>query len=268
MSDPRRTLAELQGQVMDRRRFLAFTAALAGTAMYGQLRGDLASAAPRLPGYPFALGVASGDPAPDGVALWTRLVPDPLVKGGGMPAARDVAVQWQVATDDAFANVVRSGTVAAMPELAHSVHVDVSGLQPAREYFYRFVSAAEASPVGRTKTAPARDAHVSALRFAFASCQAWPDGFYSAYRRMLEEDLDLVIHLGDYIYEYGISGNRRGVEVPGTLREECKTLERYRLQYGLYKSDPDLQNAHARFPWAVTWDDHEVANDYAGVHPA
>ncbi len=267
MSDPRRTLTELQVGVMDRRRFLAFTGALAGTALYGQLRGDLALAAPPLPGYPFRLGVASGDPAPDSVALWTRLVPEPLVKTGGMPA-RDVAVQWQVATDDAFANVVRSGTVAALPELAHSVHVDVTGLQPGSEYFYRFISGGEASPLGRTKTAPARDAHVSALRFAFASCQGWPDGFYSAYRRMLDEDLDLVVHLGDYIYEYGISGNRRGVDLPGTLREECRTLERYRLQYGLYKSDPDLQAAHAQFPWAVTWDDHEVANDYAGVHPA
>jgi alkaline phosphatase D len=267
MSDPRRMLAELNGRVMDRRRFLAFTGALAGTAIYGQLRGDLASAAPRLDGYPFALGVASGDPRPRGVALWTRLVPEPLVKGGGMPA-RDVAVQWQVATDDAFTNVVKSGTVAAMPDLAHSVHVDVNGLQAGHEYFYRFKSGAELSPVGRTKTAPAGDAHVSSMRFAFASCQAWPDGFYSAYRRMLEEDLDLVIHLGDYIYESGVDANRRGVKLPGSLREECRSLDRYRLQYGLYKSDHDLQNAHARFPWAVTWDDHEVENDYAGVHPA
>jgi alkaline phosphatase D len=267
MSDPRRTLAELQGRVMDRRRFLAFTGALAGTAMYGQLRGDLALAAPRMPGYPFALGVASGDPKPAGVALWTRLAPDPLVKGGGMPA-RDVAVRWQVATDDAFADVVRSGTAAAMPDLAHSVHVDVTGLQPGREYFYRFIAGADSSPVGRTKTAPARDAHVASLRFAFASCQAWPDGFYSAYRRMVEEDLDLVVHLGDYIYENGINANRRGVKVPGAFREECRSLDRYRLQHALYKTDPDLQNAHAQFPWAVTWDDHEVANDYAGDDPA
>jgi len=181
-----------------------------------------------------------------------------------------VQVQWQVSETESFATVAKSGTVAALPELAHSVHVDVSGLQPGRVYHYRFIAGGETSPVGRTKTAPALGAHVERLAIAFASCQAWEDGFYSAYRRMNQQDLDLVVHLGDYIYEGGISpdGGRRNVKIPGTLREECRSLDRYRLQHALYKLDPDLQEAHRIFPWAVTWDDHEVENDYAGTHPA
>jgi alkaline phosphatase D len=267
MSDPRRSLLNLDGQVIDRRRFIAFTGALAGAAAFAQLRGDLGYAAPPLPGYPFRLGVASGDPLPNGVSLWTRLAPDPLVNGGGMPP-KDIAVQWQVATDDGFANVVRSGTVAAIPELAHSAHVDVRGLSPASDYFYRFFTTRDESPVGHTRTAPAARAAVSGLKFAFASCQKWDDGFYSPYRHMANEDLQLVIHLGDYIYEYGVgSGGVRNATLPNFLGKECVTLERYRLQHALYKTDEDLQEVHRLFPWAVTWDDHEVANDYSGVYP-
>ena len=267
MSDPRSSLVEFGGGRMDRRRFLAWTGALAGTALYSQVRGDLAVAAPPMPGYPFTLGVASGEPHAAGVTLWTRLAPEPFSKDGGI-SARSVQVQWQVATDEDFTNVVASGTVAALAELAHSVHVDVNGLQPGHVYHYRFIAGGEASPTGRTKTSPS--GHVAELAFAFASCQAWEDGFYSAYRRMAEQDLDLVIHLGDYIYENGISPtvSARNVKIPGTLREECRSLERYRLQHALYKTDPDLQEAHRIFPWAVTWDDHEVENDYAGIHPA
>jgi alkaline phosphatase D len=119
------------------------------------------------------------------------------------------------------------------------------------------------------RTAPSRHAQVGSLAFAFASCQAWPHGYYSAYRRMAEEDLHFVVHLGDYIYEDGIDerGGVRNVPVPEQFRPETLTLDRYRLQYGLYKSDPDLQRAHARFPFVVTWDDHEVENDYAGLSP-
>ena len=266
MPDPRSTLAELSGGRMDRRRFLAWTGALAGTALYSQVRGDLAVAAPPMPGYPFALGVASGEPHAAGVTLWTRLAPEPFAKNGGI-TAKSVQVQWQVATDEGFTNIVASGTAAALAELAHSVHVDVGGLQPGHVYHYRFIAAGETSPVGRTKTAPT--GHVAELAFAFASCQDWQHGFYSAYRRMAEQDLDLVIHLGDYIYEGGISptGGARNVKIPGTLREQCRSLGRYRLQHALYKTDPDLQEVHRIFPWAVTWDDHEVENDYAGIHP-
>ena len=252
---------------MDRRRFLAWTGALAGTALYSQLRGDLAVAASSLPGYPFTLGVASGEPHTRGVTLWTRLAPEPFATDGGI-RTKNVQVQWQVATDEGFTDIVAAGTVAALAELAYSVHVDVNGLQPGSVYYYRFIAAGEDSPAGRTKTAPS--GHVAGLAFAFASCQAWEDGFYSAYRRMAEQDIDLVIHLGDYIYEGGISasGGNRNVKVPGMLREECRSLGRYRLQHALYKTDPDLQEVHRIFPWAVTWDDHEVENDYAGVHPA
>ena len=267
MSDPRRTLAELGDSVIDRRRFIVFTGALAGTAAYAQLRGDLAFAAPRMDAYPFRLGVASGDPTPNGVSLWTRLAPEPLAGGGGMPST-DVAVRWEVATDSGFGSVVRSGNVAAIPELGHSVHVDVRGLDSGREYFYRFIAGGEASPVGRTKTAPGPGDHVNGLTFAFASCQKWDDGFYTPYRFMADEDIELVVHLGDYIYEYGVgSGGVRHAKVPSSFAEECFTLERYRLQHALYKTDPDLQEAHRLFPWMVTWDDHEVDNDYSGVFP-
>jgi alkaline phosphatase D len=267
MSDPRRTLADVGDCVIDRRRFLAFTGALAGTALYAQARGDLALAAPPLNGYPFRLGVASGDPTPNRVSLWTRLASEPLVEGGGIPA-QDISVRWQVATDSHFRHVEKSGTVAAVPELDHSVHVDVSGLRSGREYFYRFLTDRDESPVGRTKTAPGSGDHVRDLTFAFVSCQKWDDGFYSPYRRMAEEDLDLVVHLGDYIYEYGIgSGGVRKAKVPASFAPECFTLERYRLQHSLYKTDPDLQESHRLFPWMVTWDDHEVDNDYSGIFP-
>ena len=248
MSDPRETLAALQDHVIDRRRFLAFTGALAGTALYAQVRGDAARARP-LRGYPFRLGVASGDPEPTAVSLWTRLAPEPLVEGGGMPQ-RDVAVRWELSRDHRFKKVERRGVVAAVPELAHSVHVDVRGLDPGREYFYRFSTGPDRSPVGRTVTAPKPAAKLKELTFAFASCQAWPDGFYSAYRQMNEQDLDLVIHLGDYIYEYGnpADGGARNVAVPPALQEYCVTLERFRLQHSLYKTDPDLQEAHAASP--------------------
>ena len=151
---------------------------------------------PRFSDYPFSLGVASGDPLPDGVVLWTRLAPAPLAEDGrgGMP--RDsVLVRWEVAADQAFRRLVRQGTARARAELAHSVHVEVDGLEPAREYFYRFKAGSEISPVGRTKTAPAPGAAIAQMRFAFASCQMYEHGYYTAYGHMSEEDLDLVVHL-------------------------------------------------------------------------
>ncbi|MGH3089935.1 MAG: alkaline phosphatase D family protein, partial [Rubrobacteraceae bacterium] len=213
--------------------------------------------------YPFSLGVASGDPRPDGVALWTRLAPAPLDHGGGMPD-REVAARWEVAEDEGFRKVVRRGEEVASPSLAHSVHAEVEGLRPGRWYFFRFKAGGETSAVGRTRTAPERG--VPEMNFAFASCQKWDEGFYSAYRRMSGDDLDLVFHLGDYIYEYGVgeSGGARGAPVPEQFRGEATTLDDYRLRYALYKTDADLQAAHAAFPWVVTWDDHDVDNDYAG----
>jgi len=152
-----------------------------------------------------------------------------------------------------------------MPELAHSVHVELDGLEPDREYFYRFRYRGDLSPVGRTRTAPVGGSHPGHLSFAFASCQAWQDGFYSPYRHLAEDDLDLVVHLGDYVYEGGIAadGGYRGAPVPVAARAAPRNLRQWRARYALYKSDEDLQRAHARFPWVVTWDDHEVQNDYA-----
>jgi alkaline phosphatase D len=253
---------------MDRRRFLRLTAGVAATLSLSQLPAGSVRAAPPPSAYPFALGVASGDPGPDGFALWTRLAPRPLDIGGGM-APGPVEVDWEVATDEGMNAVMSSGTAVASRQLAHSIHVEVDGLLPWREYFYRFRAGDHVSPVGRTKTTPAAGAPLGGLTFAFASCQDWQAGFYSAYRRMAEEDLDVIVHLGDYVYEYGIgpTGGARNQPIPGVLRTEALRLDEYRIRYALYRTDPDLQEAHRRFPWIVTWDDHEVENDYAGDDP-
>jgi len=210
----------------------------------------------RIHGDPFTLGVASGSPLPDSVVLWTRLAPDPLHGGGLAPAG--VNVQWEVAADENFRKIARRGIAAAEPQYAHSVHVDVDGLEPDRWYWYRFMVGAATSPIGRTRTAPPPEA-LGAWRFAFASCQQYEQGYYAAHRHMAEENLDLVVFLGDYIYESSWGRNHvRSHEAP-----EPFTLAQYRNRYARYKSDPDLQRCHARFPWIVTWDDHEVSNDYA-----
>jgi alkaline phosphatase D len=206
---------------------------------------------------PFTLGVASGDPLPDGVGLWTRLAPDPL-NGGGMPA-RDAEVEWQVATDERMSRVVKRGRAAAPATLGHSVHVEVRGLDPGRWYWYRFRSGPHESTVGRTRTAPDARRPLDRLAFAFASCQHYEQGYFTAYRHMADEDIDLVVHLGDYIYEFAAAQGRARMH----NSPEITTLSDYRNRHALYRLDPDLQNAHARFPWIVTWDDHEVDNNYA-----
>lgn len=255
---------------MDRRRFLQLTAGVAATLGLSQLPAGVARAARPPAAFPFTLGVASGHPSAHGIVLWTRLAPRPLEFDGGMGRSRGpVEVDWQVASDEAMSTIVASGTSVAPPELAHSVHVEVTGLQPWHEYFYRFRAGDHVSAIGRTKTTPAPGSPLEQLRFAFASCQDWQAGFYSAYRRMAEEDLDVIVHLGDYIYEYGIgpTGGARNVAVPAQFRTETTRLGEYRIRYALYKSDPDLQEVHRLFPWLVTWDDHEVENDYAGDDP-
>lgn len=220
-----------------------------------------------LPKDPFTLGVASGDPLPDGVVLWTRLAMDPLDPDGrgGMPD-RDIEVSYEVAEDKGFARVVRRGSAVATPELAHSVHPEVSGLRPARDYYYRFRVGEHISPVGRTRTAPEAGAMVPLLSIATASCQAWYHGYYTAYRHMADEVLDAVLFLGDYVYEYGIvaGGNlQRDVDLGDEHSAEVVSLAQYRLRYSLTKTDPDLQAAHAAAPWVLSWDDHEVENNYA-----
>ena len=251
-----------------RRHFLTLSATAMALALTTRRAGADTRAAPAPPRSAdplFGLGVASGDPLPDGVVLWTRLAPRPLEPRGGLDTRR-YRVAWEVARDERFTRIVRRGETWAAPEYAHTVHVDVRGLEPGREYHYRFRAGRELSPAGRTRTAPDPRRRLDRLTFAFASCQAWQDGHYPGYRHMTAEDLDLIVHLGDYLYENGVpaDGGARRTPVHDGLRFRCDTLDRYRLQYGLYKSDPDLRAAHAHAPWLVTWDDHEVQNNYAG----
>ncbi|WP_435155399.1 alkaline phosphatase D family protein [Amycolatopsis sacchari] len=240
----------------NRRVLLGGAAALGATALAGL--APLSAAPTGL----FSLGVASGDPLPDGVVLWTRLAPEPLAPDGlgGMPGA-PVPVEWQVAADERFSRVERSGSVLAMPEDAHSVHVEVSGLRPGAWYFYRFRAGGQVSPAGRTRTAP--DAGLRRLAFAFASCQHYADGFYTAHAHLAEEELDLVVFLGDYIYEGGSQGSLGRGHRPA---HELRTLADYRVRFAQYKSDANLQAAHAAFPWIAVFDDHEVQNNWAGDH--
>src|SRR5215212_3377296 len=253
--------------MLSRRQFLAALAASAvvgacsdsdgdGSALPGRRSTSTAGPLPRLDGPAFTLGVASGDPRPDSVILWTRLAPDP-VHGGGMPDA-DLPVVWEVGRDERIRDVVASVVATASPRHAHSVHVDATGLEPARTYWYRFRVGEEESPVGRTRTAPEDDANPERLRFAFASCSHWQDGYWTAYPHLAEEDLDVVVFLGDYIYEG--DANPAAVRVHNSPR--VRDLAGYRNRYGLYKGDAGLQAVHAAFPWISTWDDHEVANDY------
>jgi alkaline phosphatase D len=253
-------------RTLDRRGFLTLAGA-AGVAAATQ--SPLARAgrdARRVTGYPFTLGVASGDPAPDGAVLWTRLAPAPL-SGGGMPRRR-VPVAYEVAQDERFRRVVRRGDAQARPELGHSVHVELEGLEPDREYFFRFTAEGERSPVGRTRTAPAPGAALDRLAFAFVSCSQYEHGYFTAYGHLAREELDLVVHLGDYIYEYAPNVyTTQGGNPRRHSSREITTLEDYRNRHAQYKTDPDLQAAHAACPWLVTWDDHELDNNWADEVP-
>ena len=217
----------------------------------------------RLNQNPFTLGVASGSPTPDSVVLWTRLHAAKSSPWGGSDALGQAAVpvRWELAHDEQFSRIVQSGQSLAVPELAHSVHVEVAGLDADRWYFYRFLAGDFVSPVGRTRTLPKPDAVVARLRLAYASCQKWEDGYFSAWRHMREENLDLVLFLGDYIYEYPALISKVRVPTGGWVL----SLDDYRQRYALYKGEADLQAMHAACPWLITWDDHEVQNDYAGL---
>ena len=245
--------------MLDRRAFV-----LSGLAAYAASARELFAGGPSLqnPRFstsPFTLGVCSGDPTPDGVVLWTRLAIDPL-NGGGMPR-QPIELRWEVATDDRMTRVVQSGRAIASPEWGHSVHVEVANLQPHTWYWYRFSAGGETSPIGRTRTFPRVVTAVDRLRFAIASCQHFEAGLYTAYQHMAEEDLDMVLHLGDYIYEDGGRDNLVRKHTGG----ELMTVDDYRNRYAQYRSDPALREAHARFPFLVVWDDHEVDNNYAGL---
>jgi len=205
------------------------------------------------------LGVASGDPLHDRVILWTRLVVDPI--DVTLTPTDDVDVVWRLATDADMLDVVQEGVFTATAELAHAVHVDVDGLEADTEYHYRFSVGDFESPVGRTRTLPCADARPEGMRLGFATCQRYSAGFYAAHRDLAESRVDLVIFLGDYIYESGGSGVREHED-----GGEPETLDAYRDRYGLYRSDPDLQASHASAPWMPIWDDHEVENNYAGEY--
>ncbi|MBB5911906.1 alkaline phosphatase D [Nocardia transvalensis] len=242
----------------------------AGALLVGASMGASARyAAPRWRGNdPFALGVASGDPTADGVVLWTRLAPDPLAPDGlGGMALAPVTVDYEVAEDEGFRRVAARGSAVATREFAHSVHPEVHGLEPDRWYFYRFRAGSAISPVGRTRTAPAPGTPTARMRFAFASCQSWSSGYFTAYEHMSAEDLDLVVHLGDYIYERAWMLGRSGATMDRRFWTEAVDLAGYRLLYAQNKAEPPLRAAHAAFPWLVTMDDHEVDNNWAGDSP-
>ena len=238
------------------KRALASTTTLAPTS-------STAPPAPVLPGNPFTLGVASGDPLSDRVVLWTRLLPD--VASGFTITDAEVPVSWEVGVDDTFATLAASGIATASERYGHSVHVDAEGLEPDTWYAYRFRVGEHVSPTGRTRTVPAEGTTPDQLRFAVASCQNWEDGFYNAWRDVATVELDLVLFLGDYIYENGPQPLG-----PKVVRQhgspEVTDVAGYRGRYAQYRSDPLLQAVHQRCPWIVIWDDHEVDNDYAGVH--
>ncbi|MGW3091889.1 alkaline phosphatase D family protein [Streptomyces sp. NPDC001102] len=261
---------------LGRRRFLTLTAAAAALAFTVDLpaTGTAAAAtldAARIDSDPFTLGVASGDPLPTSVVLWTRLAPTPYQADGGLPA-QPVDVDWEMAQDENFVLTAAKGTVIAHPEFNHSVHVEVEGLDPDRVYYYRFRTGTWLSETGRTRTAPALGAAASSLSFAAVSCQQYQDGYFTAHKHLAQDDVALVFHLGDYMYEYPVDaagGARKYTDrvLPDLYNHETVTLEDYRLRYALYRSDADLRAAHAMHPFVVTWDDHETDNNYAGAIP-
>jgi len=242
---------------MQRRHLLSLAAASAALISLPRMGWGRAT----WPKDPFSLGVASGSARAESIVLWTRLGSESLALAS---RSRDtIPVTWQLAHDQGFTRIVQQGQLEAKPERGHSVHAEVAGLAPARQYFYRFLSGEAVSPTGQTRTFPALGDPASRLRLAYASCQRWGDGFYTAYRDMREQNPDVVMFLGDYIYEYPPSPSR---DVRETTGGWVLTLDDYRNRYALHKSDPHLQAMHAACPWIVTWDDHEVQNDYADLN--
>ncbi|MFJ9124996.1 alkaline phosphatase D family protein [Streptomyces sp. NPDC102340] len=236
-------------------------AAAAGAALAGPLAAAAPAQAAEAPA--FVHGVASGDPLPDGVLLWTRVTPNAdAVPGSGK--GPDVRVAWEIAEDKAFRQVVGRGAVTASAASDHTVKADVRGLRPATAYYFRFSVGAAHSPVGRTRTTPAADASPDGLRFGVVSCANWEAGYYSSYRHLAaRSDLDAVLHLGDYLYEYR-TGEYPTAEY--TVREhqpthEIVSLADYRTRHGQTKTDPDVQAMQAVHPLIAIWDDHEFAND-------
>jgi alkaline phosphatase D len=244
---------------VSRRLFASYCAALA--ALPNLARASAPARKVSFAADPFTLGVASGDPDSTSVVLWTKLAPNPVDPDGGMKPEM-VSVAWDLAEDDAMTKIVRTGSAVATPQLGHSVHIEVGGLQPDRWYWYRFRAGDAVSPVGRTRTFPTPDAMPEKLKFAFTSCQHYEAGLFTAYEQMAKDELDLVVHLGDYIYEYpGVTDRVR--KHSGPKDGKIKTLADYRERHMQYRADPLLHRMHALCPWLVTWDDHEFDNNYA-----
>jgi alkaline phosphatase D len=243
--------------IINRRRVLHGAAAFAGASI---IPAGVFGQSINFSDDPFTMGVASGDPDSSSVVLWTRLAPRPMEPDHGMPQT-PVRVRWEVSEDESFGSILQSGELAALPESGHSVHVVVDNLGADRWYWYRFHAGAATSPVGRTRTAPAEGASAARLRYVFASCQRYENGYYAAWRHAAAENPDLVLFLGDYIYE---NSPRDGL--PRRHNDELPTdLHTYRLRYAHYKTDPDLRAAHAAAPWMIIWDDHEVINNYKSL---
>jgi alkaline phosphatase D len=240
-----------------RRLFLSWSASLAALPTLART-ATAADRPPQFSSQPFTLGVASGDPAATSVLLWTRLAPAPLEPQGGL-GVEAISVRWEVAHDDKFTAIVAKGTAVATPQLGHSVHVEVQGLEPNRWYFYRFQAGDATSPIGRTRTLPAPGELPGQLKFAHTSCQHFEQGLFTAYEHMVRDELDLVFHLGDYIYEYA---GKDGL-VRKHVGHEIESLGDYRVRLSQYRSDPLLHGMHAACPWLVTWDDHEFDNNCA-----
>ncbi|MER8221823.1 alkaline phosphatase D family protein [Streptomyces sp. NPDC094143] len=244
------------------RRRTVVKAAAATAVLAGPLAATLpARAVDQAPA--FLHGVASGDPLPDGVLLWTRVTPVPeAIPGSGI--GPDTEVAWTVARDKAFTNVVAKGSTTATAASDHTVKADIRGLEPGTDYWFRFSAGGTDSPAARTRTAPAPDAAVTGLRFGVVSCANWEAGYFAPYRHLAARgDLDAWLHLGDYIYEYGTGeyGTRGKVVRPHVPAHEIVTLADYRARHARYKTDPDLQALHAAAPVVAIWDDHELAND-------
>ncbi len=212
----------------------------------------------------FTLGVASGEPGDRSVIIWTRLAPDPFAPDGGMDPTRRAPVEWEMATDPSFANVVRKGRANLQASRGFTAHVQVSRLQPNTEYWYRFKADNELSPIGRTKTLPTSRDHVDELRFAHVSCNDYQHGLWGAFNGLAEERLDFWIHVGDYIYEYGPNPAARR-QHDGGPTDSIESLKQYRDRWALYRMDPALQAAHASAPMLWVPDDHEVENNHAGL---
>ena len=243
---------------VSRRMILGSAAAGAAAALTsGCSVSGLNGSAPVFRNYPFSLGVASGEPTSEGMVLWTRLAPNPMDPDGGMGDAI-VDVAWEIAEDEAFTQIVKTGVERALPGWGHSVHAEVYGLAPGRPYFYRFHAGGVTSETGMTRTAPAYGAGLDAMKIAWFSCAHYEQGFFHAYRDAANQRPDLIIHTGDYIYE-----SSWGPQVRRHTSPEPYTLEEYRQVHALYRLDPDLQAVSAVAPWLLTWDDHEVDNDYA-----